>query len=169
MRRCTAAARCLPSRRSRRSPALSILWSLAPADSWVEASRTFAYLAVFAGGIALGPAGARSLGGAGRRASALGCLIVCGWALLTKVFPGSLAADETYARLREPFAYWNSVGLMAALGVPPMLWLAARRSGHAAANALAWPAIGLLLVCHDARPTRAARWWRCWSAPGCGS
>ena len=35
---------------------------------------------------------------------------------------------------------------MAALGVPPMLWLAARRTGHAAANALAWPAIGLLLV-----------------------
>jgi tetratricopeptide (TPR) repeat protein len=27
-----------------------------------------------------------------------------------------------------------------------MLWLAARRSGHAAANALAWPGIGLLLV-----------------------
>ncbi len=36
---------------------------------------------------------------------------------------------------------------MAALGVPPMLWLAARRSGHAAANALAWPAIGVLFVC----------------------
>ena len=35
---------------------------------------------------------------------------------------------------------------MAAFGVPPMLWLAARRSGHAAANALAWPAIGVLLV-----------------------
>ena len=76
-----------------------------------------------------------------------GCLIVCAWALLTKVFPASLASEETYARLREPFAYWNSVGLMAALGVPPLLWLAARRSGHAAANALAWPGIGLLLVC----------------------
>ena len=74
-------------------------------------------------------------------ASALGCLLVCAWALLTKVFPASLAPDETYARLREPFAYWNSVGLMAALGVPPMLWLAARRSGHAAVNALAWPAM----------------------------
>ena len=35
---------------------------------------------------------------------------------------------------------------MAALGVPPMLWLAARRTGHAAANALAWPAISVLLV-----------------------
>jgi tetratricopeptide (TPR) repeat protein len=125
--------------------ALSVLWSLAPSDSWIEASRTFAYLAVFAGGVAL----ARLVPD---RWMALvvgvgaGCLIVCGWALLTKIFPSSLAPDETYARLREPFAYWNSVGLMAALGVPPMLWLAARRTGHAAANALAWPAIGVLLV-----------------------
>ena len=77
----------------------------------------------------------------------LACLLVCGWALLTKVFPGALAADETYARLREPFGYWNAVGLMAALGVPPLLWLAARRSGHPAANALAWPALGLLFTC----------------------
>jgi O-Antigen ligase/Tetratricopeptide repeat len=126
--------------------ALSVLWSLAPADSWVEANRTFAYLSVFAGGIAL----ARLM--PGRWAGLVmgvgaGCMVVTVWALLTKVFPASLAPDETYARLREPFAYWNSVGLMAALGVPPMLWLAARRSGHAAANALAWPGIALLLVC----------------------
>jgi hypothetical protein len=126
--------------------ALSITWSLVPGDSWVEANRTLAYLAVFAGSVAL----ARLL--PGRWAGMVvgvgaGCLLVCAWALLTKVFPASLAPDETYARLREPFAYWNSVGLMAALGVPPMLWLAARRSGHAAANALAWPAIGVLFVC----------------------
>jgi hypothetical protein len=126
--------------------ALSVLWSLAPSDSWIEANRTFAYVALFAAGIALVRLAPQRwpavLVGVG-----LGCLLVCGWALLTKVFPASLAGEETYARLREPFAYWNSVGLMAALGVPPMLWLAARRSGHAAANALAWPAIGLLLVC----------------------
>jgi hypothetical protein len=125
---------------------LSVVWSLAPSDSWTEANRTFAYLALFAGGIAFArlapqrwPALVAGVGA--------GCLLVCSWALLTKVFPASLAGDETYARLREPFAYWNSVGLMAALGVPPMLWLAVRRTGHAAVNALAWPAIGLLLVC----------------------
>ena len=126
--------------------ALSVIWSLAPSDSWIESGRTFAYLAVFAAGIALvrltPDNWAAVLGGV-----AAGCLIVCGWALLTKVFPASLAGEETYARLREPFAYWNSVGLMAALGVPPLLWLAARRTGHAAVNALAWPAMGLLLVC----------------------
>ncbi len=126
--------------------ALSVSWSLAPSDSWVEAGRTLAYLSLFAAGIALvrlmPQHWAAVLAGV-----AGGCLIVCGWALLTKVFPASLASEETYARLREPFAYWNSVGLMAAVGVLPLLWLAARRSGHAAFNALAWPAIGLMLVC----------------------
>src|SRR3712207_5723250 len=52
-----------------------------------------------------------------------------------------------YTTLFRSFGYWNAVGLMAALGVPPLLWLGARRSGHAAANALAWPGIALLLVC----------------------
>jgi hypothetical protein len=33
--------------------ALSIVWSLAPADSWLEANRAFAYLAVLAGSVAL--------------------------------------------------------------------------------------------------------------------
>jgi hypothetical protein len=126
--------------------ALSVRWSLAPSESWIEAGRTFAYVAVFAGGLALARL---APGRSGALVAGVGasCLIVCGWALLTKVFPASLAPDETYSRLREPFAYWNAVGLMAALGVPPMLWLAARRTGHAAANALAWPGLGLLLVC----------------------
>ena len=110
------------------------------ADSWIEA-EPHARLSR-----RRSPAASRSRGSrpaAGARCSsgvALGCRRCSArWALLTKVFPASLAPDETYARLREPFAYWNSVGLMAALGVPPMLWLAARRSGHAAVNALAWP------------------------------
>ena len=66
--------------------------------------------------------------------------------MLTKVFPGALNPDEIYARLREPFGYWNSVGLIAAMAVPGCLWLGARRSGHAALNALAYPALALLLV-----------------------
>jgi cytochrome c-type biogenesis protein CcmH/NrfG len=126
--------------------AFSVVWSLAPSDSWLEASRTFAYLAVFAGGIGLARlAGDRATAVLGGVAGA--ALLVCAWALLTKVFPATLAADETFARLREPFEYWNAVGLMAALGVPPLLWLGARRSGHAAVNALAWPALAFLLVC----------------------
>jgi hypothetical protein len=51
--------------------------------------------------------------------------------------PRGAVADETFARLREPFGYWNAVGLMAALGVPPLLWIAARRTGSPVVNALA--------------------------------
>jgi hypothetical protein len=126
--------------------ALSVIWSLAPSDSWQEADRTLAYLATLAGAVAL----VRLLPGrwaAVLHGVAIGAVIVCGWALLTKVFPAALAPDEPFARLRPPFEYWNAVGLMAAMGVPPLLWLAARRSGHGAINALAWPALGLLLVC----------------------
>ncbi len=126
--------------------AFSTLWSLAPSDSWIEAGRTLAYLFAFAGTMAL----ARLAPGqwpAVLHGLALACLVVCCWALLTKIFPGGLSPDETYARLRAPFGYWNATGLMAALGLLPLLWLGARRSGHAAFNALAWPGIALLEVC----------------------
>jgi hypothetical protein len=125
--------------------ALSITWAIQPSDAWLEANRTVAWLAVFAGGVVL-----VRLGGAWWNA-ALGAITaataaICMWAILTKIFPGTLAADEIYARLREPYSYWNAVGLTAALGVPATLWLGARRSGHAAVNALAYPVMGLLLL-----------------------
>jgi tetratricopeptide (TPR) repeat protein len=123
---------------------LSILWSVQPSDTWIETNRTLSWLAVFAAGIALVRLAPRRwdalLGGV-----LLAGLVVSGYALATKVFP-SLDAQETYARLRAPFGYWNAVGLMAALAVPPCLWLGARRSGHAALGALAFPITGLLLV-----------------------
>lgn len=126
--------------------ALSVNWSLMPGDSWLEANRTLAYLAVLAAGLALGRLipgrWAALIAGVGAAA-----VIVCAWALLTKVFPAAFAPDESFGRLRQPFGYWNSVGLAAALGIPSMLWLGARRSGHGAVNVLAWPALGLLLIC----------------------
>jgi hypothetical protein len=125
--------------------ALSLAWAINPSDAWLEANRTLAYTAVFAAAVAMAHA-------AGHRWSAvlgaitLAAVAVSAYAVATKVFPGVLSSDEVYARLREPFGYWNAVGLMAALGVPGCLWLGARRDGHAALNALAHPALGLLLV-----------------------
>ena len=155
-----AAALLLPRARAQRphgAPALlalalltaytgvSIIWSLAPSDSWIETGRTFAYLAAFAGAAALARVApgrwAEVIAGIG-----LACVVVSAWALLTKVFPGALAENETYARLRAPFDYWNSVGLTAAIGVLALLWLGARRSGRPALNALAWPGIALCEV-----------------------
>ena len=125
--------------------AVSVIWSVQPSDSWLEANRTLAYALTFAGGIVLArEAPARwdaLIGGV-----ALSCAAICGWALLTKVFPGALAHDETFARLRAPYSYWNAIGLTAALGVPAGLWVGARRHGHAIINALGYPAVGVSVV-----------------------
>ena len=90
--------------------------------------------------------------------------VVCGYALLTKVFPGALAADDVYARLREPFGYWNAVGLMAALGRARRA-VARRAPRRPRARSTRSPTrssgccSSLMLL-----PTRAARCWRSRSA-----
>lgn len=124
---------------------LSILWAIQPSDAWLETNRTLTYLAVFGAAIVLArltSAWWPALIGA----IVLYAAIVCGWALLTKVFAGELSPDEVYARLRAPYEYWNAVGLTAALAVPACLWLGARRHGHAAYSALAYPVLALLIL-----------------------
>jgi hypothetical protein len=124
--------------------AVSIVWSVQPDDSWHDANRMLAYSAVFGAAIALARLAPQRwtavLGGL-----TLASVVVCGYALLTKVFP-SLAPSVTFARLEEPFEYWNAVGLTAAMGAICCMWLGARRSGHALLSALAYPAMGLLLL-----------------------
>ena len=123
----------------------SVIWAIDPAVAWLETNRTFALLAAFVIGAALvrlAPGQWRSL---------LGGLLIASfaislYALLTKVFPAALAENETYGRLREPFGYWNAVGLSAALGLPVAAWLGARREGHAGTAVLAYPAVGILVV-----------------------
>jgi O-antigen ligase len=121
--------------------ALSTGWSVQPSNSWIEASRTFSYAASFAGAIAL----VRLAAGRWRSVICgvlLATVVVSGYAVGTKVFP---AAGPSFARLNAPFNYWNVVGLAAALGVPPALWVGSRRDGHGAQIAIAGPAICLLL------------------------
>ncbi len=125
--------------------ALSIAWSVQPDYSWQDAGRLLAYSGVFAAGVAL----ARCVPGRWRAllgGVTLAAVVVCAYALATKVFPGRLAPSNTYARLNEPYGYWNAVGLSAAMGVLCCMWLGARRDGHALLRALAYPAVGLLLV-----------------------
>jgi O-Antigen ligase len=124
---------------------LSIVWSVQPDTSWQESGRMLAYSGVFAAGVALVRVAPRwwpaVIGGL-----TLAAVVVCGYALLTKVFPGSLATSDIYARLQEPYGYWNAIGLTAAMGTIGCLWLGARRSGHALLRALAYPAMGVLLL-----------------------
>lgn len=124
---------------------LSVVWSVAPDASWQDAGRMLAYSGVFAAAIAfawIAPGGWRALLGG----TVLAALVVCGYALLTKVLPDQLDANDIYARLQEPYGYWNAIGLTAAMGAIGCLWLGARRAGHAVLNALAYPAMGLMIV-----------------------
>ncbi len=125
--------------------AVSIVWSVQPADSWVESNRTVSYLAVFAGAMALARI-APARWPAIVWAVAIVATVVSGYSLLVKVFPGSLDPGETIGRLRLPFDYWNAVGLMATLGLAPCLWVGSRREGVVIGRALAVPALGLLIV-----------------------
>jgi O-antigen ligase len=104
-----------------------------------------AYSALFAAAVALVRAAP------GRWPAVLGgvvlaAVVVCGYALLTKVFPDQLDASDVYARLRAPYSYWNAIGLTAAMGAIGCMWLGARRAGHALLSALAYPAMGLMLL-----------------------
>ena len=123
--------------------AASILWSVVPDKSWVEANRTLSYLAVFGGALAL----ARLL--PERWSAVVGAIVVLTtvigfYALLAKVFPATFDASDTFGRLRVPFDYFNAAGLIAALGLPACLWAGARRARTHALRALAVPAIAVL-------------------------
>jgi O-Antigen ligase len=122
----------------------SIAWSVQPANSWLEANRTLSYLAAFATALMLArlvPERWRSLIGAVAAATT----VVCGYALLAKVFPGTFDASDPLGRLNAPFGYWNAVGLMGALGIPPCLWAGARREGSLVMRASTVPALAILV------------------------
>ncbi|MBV8429661.1 MAG: O-antigen ligase family protein, partial [Solirubrobacterales bacterium] len=122
----------------------SIAWSVQPANSWLEANRTLSYLAVFATGLLLArfaPETWRALIGG----VAVATTVVCGYALLVKVFPGTFDPGDPLGRLQAPFGYWNAVGLMGALGLGPCLWAGSRREGSVALRALTVPAIAVLV------------------------
>ncbi|MGA2165381.1 MAG: O-antigen ligase family protein [Solirubrobacteraceae bacterium] len=129
--------------------ALSVIWSVQPDASWQDAGRLFAYSAVFALAVLLARAAPAQwpavLGGV-----LLAAVIVCGYALLSKIFPDAIGVAQNtghvYARLQAPYGYWNAIGLTAAIGAIGCMWLGARRTGHALLSALAYPAMGLMLV-----------------------
>ena len=116
-----------------------------PATSWLEANRTLSYLAAFAGAAMLARLAPN------RWPAVLGALgavtaVVCGYALLAKVFPATLNANDTLGRLRVPFGYWNATGLMAALGLPACLWAGTRPATGRLLRSLTVPALAVLLT-----------------------
>ena len=119
---------------------ISITWSAAPDRSWNYFNRGLAYLAFAAIGLAVGATVRRA-----PRTVAFGLAaligVVCLWALAGKVVPALYEDYGRFARLRSPVAYWNALALVAALGLPLGLWIAAARQ-----HARELRAAGVLLV-----------------------
>ena len=124
--------------------AVSIAWSVQPANSWIEANRALSYLAAFTGAMALGRLFPERWAGV-VGAIALLATILCGYALLAKVFPAAFDRADQVGRISAPFDYWNASGLIAALGLPACLWCGARHEGSRPLRALTAPAVAILV------------------------
>lgn len=125
--------------------AISVSWSVSPDTSWQEAGLLLSYGALFAAAALLARATPGRWSGV-LLGIVIAAVVVCGYALLAKVLPAQLDSADPYARLRVPYDYWNATGLSAAMGIVACLWLGTRRVGNALVSALAYPAIGLLIV-----------------------
>lgn len=125
--------------------ALSVIWSQVPDLAYIEAGRTFAYLATFAAALAaarVAPQASPVI----LKGVLIGALAAVAYALASRIWPGSIAEDELSNRIGQPFQYWNAVGTTAALAIPAALWLGSRRTGSMIGRALAYPAIGACVL-----------------------
>ena len=124
---------------------MSVGWSVAPDESWIEANRTLTYLFVFTAAVAAG----NLLPGSLRAVLAgvtLAALAIVAYALASRVWPESLGELEFYARLGQPFGYWNAVGVTAAMGLLGTVWFGSQRAVPPVVAALAGPGAALLII-----------------------
>jgi hypothetical protein len=125
--------------------ALSVTWAIVPELAYIEAGRTFAYLAVFAAGVA-GARLAPRWGHVAIKGIVLAAIAATAYALAARVWPGSIGENEISNRIGQPFEYWNAVGGTAALAIPGLLWLGSRRGGSVAGRVAAYPAMGAAIL-----------------------
>jgi hypothetical protein len=125
--------------------ALSVVWSQVPELAYIEAGRTFAYLATFVAAIAAARV-APQASPVVLKGILIGALAAVAYALASRIWPGTIAENELSNRIGQPFQYWNAVGTTAALAIPAALWLGSRRTGSVIGRALAYPAVGACVL-----------------------
>jgi hypothetical protein len=113
---------------------LTLLWSVAPDQTWTECNRAITYAIVLCLAIAVGASHPRSVTMIAGGLLAV-CLAVTAYGLGQKLAPGlhiagvfSLDQTGTLPRLQEPLGYWNALALLIAMGVPIALATAADRA-----------------------------------------
>ncbi len=112
---------------------LTLVWSVAPEQTWTELNRALTYALVLTLAIVAGSSHRRAaeLAAGGALVAVLAVTI---YALGQKLFPGihiagvfNLNQTQLVPRLQEPFGYWNALGLFVALGIPLALAVAMDR------------------------------------------
>ena len=103
--------------------ALSGLWSAVPGETVHEVERTLVLLVGVAAILVLACRGIHV-----RLASAIaaGIVVLCGYALVTRLVPdkvGTFDSVDGY-RLADPIGYWNGLGILAAIGILMLLAVA---------------------------------------------
>ncbi len=118
---------------------ITLVWSVAPNQTWIELNRAISYVLVLCLAAAVGASYARAITVMATGFGAI-AMAVTVYALGQKLLPGLriagvISLDQTgpLPRLQEPLGYWNALALFIALGVPIVLAVAidrARRCGH---------------------------------------
>lgn len=113
---------------------VSVIWSVAPQQTWLELNRYLVYVVALGLGIALGASSRRSqeliVGGFLTVVIAV-TLYALGQKLLPGLHvPGVFSLDRTsrFSRLQDPFGYWNALALFVVMGAPCALMLVVERS-----------------------------------------
>jgi hypothetical protein len=128
----------------------SLLWSVAPDQTWIECNRAITYVIVLGLAIALGSSHPQASRVVAEGFSVV-VLLVTAYALGQKLLPGvrvggvlDLDRTGTLPRLQDPLGYWNALGAFVAMGVAPVLMVvldAGRRPHLRVAAATAIPAM----------------------------
>src|SRR5581483_11759203 len=102
---------------------LTVLWSVAPDQTWLEFNRAACYAIVLGLAIAAGASNRRSVQTIGRGFLAIAVAVTL-YALGQKVLPGlhvsgvfDLNQTGAVPRLRAPLDYWNALALFIGFGV----------------------------------------------------
>ena len=131
--------------------ALSIVWSVAPADSWLAANRALAYAVIAAVALLAGSAVRGAQAGVALALSAVG-VVVALCALAFKVVPGievgpiNFESGARFARISDPLEYWNALALLAVMAAAPCIWFASSREAARGARIAAVLSLALLLL-----------------------
>ena len=131
---------------------VTLLWSVAPNQTWIELNRAISYVLTLCMALALGASYAPAI----RRLATgylLVALLVTAYALAQKLFPGlrvpglfDLNQTGPLPRLQEPLGYWNALALSVAMAVPIALALAAGAGGGPRTRLAALGAIEVMLL-----------------------